>query len=335
MICSSPGSTTRPWGSPRRPAQRATWRGSAGGPHSAGGMGPKSTTEGVPVAVAMWATPVSPDTSRPAAAIRAARSTRLVAPATTADRGSPARRATSSARARSSPTPVTRTVRPAAASLRATAAKRSAGQRRASLAAPGWTTVAPVASGRGGAGRSPRWMSPGSEGMPLSVSMRHQRATSCSSGLHSGCPTVASRPGERNDTRRPGCRSSSTCWLSGPRPCRSTATSGRRRPGWRGPRSGVSATSSMPVWATSSEKRPGAASTRRWSGKVRASARNAGMPVRKSPSLRARRTSTVGRPAGVVPDGPVTMPASRPGPGCGWWTARPGRGGRPPGPPRS
>ena len=32
----------------------------AGGPHSAGGVGPNSTTDGVPSAVARWAIPVSP-----------------------------------------------------------------------------------------------------------------------------------------------------------------------------------------------------------------------------------------------------------------------------------
>src|SRR5919202_1342831 len=64
-ISSRPGSGAAACGSPRRPAHSARCHGrSGGGPHSSGGVGPKSTTEGVRRAVARWATPVSPQTRR-------------------------------------------------------------------------------------------------------------------------------------------------------------------------------------------------------------------------------------------------------------------------------
>ena len=56
----------------RRGAGRRAAARSGGGPHSAGGVGPNSTTDGVPNAVARCATPVSPQSTRPAPATTAA-----------------------------------------------------------------------------------------------------------------------------------------------------------------------------------------------------------------------------------------------------------------------
>src|SRR5205823_9174430 len=47
-ISSKPGSVSTPCGSPVRPLQSTRCCGRAGGPQSAGGTGPKRTTDGVP-----------------------------------------------------------------------------------------------------------------------------------------------------------------------------------------------------------------------------------------------------------------------------------------------
>ena len=111
---------------PGPPAHRTWCRGCCGGPHSAGGTGPNSVTEGRANAVARWDIPVSPDTTSRADATRAASSASDVRPASTHPSGSPASSATRDANPRSAAEPVTRTAWPAAASCRATAANRSA-----------------------------------------------------------------------------------------------------------------------------------------------------------------------------------------------------------------
>jgi hypothetical protein len=280
----------------RRPRRR-------GRPHSAGGTGPNSVTDGVPKAVARCETPVSPHATRPAAPMTAASSYRFVRPARMASSGSCASSATSSARRRSPGPPVTRTVRPAERSWRATSAQRPGGQRRETDAAPGWITVAPAvqASATGSAGGgSPS--SPGSAGIPCADSIRHQRSTSCSPERHRGAPGSGWAWGWAKAMSRAGVAARSTRWDCGPRPWRFTATSASRAAGG----SGASPWWSITAWtagsapdrtsATSGDRTCGATRSRSWSGWARASAFSAGTAVSRSPRPSARSTTSRGRP---------------------------------------
>ena len=123
-------------GAGRAPCQRA--------PQRAASVGPNSSTDGVPSAVARWRDAgVAADDAAGGADHAPPARAGPVRPASTASSGSPRRAATASGESRSSGPPVIDDVPAAARSARATAAKRSAGQRRAGLAAPGCTTVAP------------------------------------------------------------------------------------------------------------------------------------------------------------------------------------------------
>ena len=97
------------------------------------------------------AMPVSPEITRQANAVKAARSASEVRPARRAPPAAAARCATRDARSRSVMDPVIWTAWPPAASRCPTAAKLAAGQRRADAAAPGCSSVNAGATGCGGA----------------------------------------------------------------------------------------------------------------------------------------------------------------------------------------
>lgn len=119
------------------PLHTTRWRcRCGGGRHRKGGIGPNSSTDGVPKAVARWATRVSPQTTRSAPATARARPRSSVAPASMQTSGSRAPCASARAAGSSSGLPVTTTRWPRSRSALATSAKRSGGQRRAELAAP-------------------------------------------------------------------------------------------------------------------------------------------------------------------------------------------------------
>src|SRR5699024_7793743 len=135
-----PGSRWSEWGSPRRPDHKHSWRSvSTRGPHKDGGTGPKRRTEGVPCAVATWATPVSPHTSNLAWATNRTSRSMSVRPARTETFTDPAAHATCSAVARSSAEPVRRTLNPRSPRYRTTRANRRRGHCREADAAPGCT----------------------------------------------------------------------------------------------------------------------------------------------------------------------------------------------------
>ncbi len=280
--------------------------------HSAGELGPNSTTAGVSSAVARCATPVSPQSTRPAAAITRASAPRSVRPASTQAAGSPALAATSWASAASAAEPVTTTGRPRRCSALATVAKRSAGQRRAALAAPGWTTVAPAASAGSGPGGGTSPSAPGSAGTPCSLSIRHQRSISCSPGRQRGAPVLSetARCANQSQRSRPASASSSRRWLQGPRPWRLTAISAPCSSGGSGWSSSAwTRTRPGSIEPTSGRSAAGAASTRRWRGNARASARSAGAAVSRSPRPSARSATSSGRRGG---GDPPTATTSRP-----------------------
>src|SRR5699024_4364495 len=151
-----PGSRWSEWGSPRRPDHKHSWRSvSTRGPHKDGGTGPKRRTEGVPCAVATWATPVSPHTSNLAWATNRTSRSMSVRPARTETFADPAAHATCSAVARSSAEPVRRTLNPRSPRYRTTRANRRGGHCREIDAAPGCTiTVCSETSVGPGQGRS-------------------------------------------------------------------------------------------------------------------------------------------------------------------------------------
>ncbi len=223
--------------------------------------------------------PVSPLTTAAAPAHSAASRPYGRPPASTSPGPRPAAPATRATRASSPGPPVTTTRRPRRRGSPATAAYRSGGQRRAPESAPGWRTTAPGA-GEGAAGAGSR-RSPGSAGMPYHSSSRHQRSRSCSSAVQRG-PWRCGVQGWANTSSRPGRSRSSSRWLDGPRPCRSTATSGggpvqSSRVGTALPGAAAgSSRSTAPLAAAAGSSGAGAASTASWSGKARRSARSAG-----------------------------------------------------------
>ena len=201
-IPSRPGSTLRPCASPSRPAHSEICHGDPGAGPIGRRHGPKSTTDGVPSAVARWATPVSPQTTRPrprrrrpARAGRCARRPRVA-------RGRPLRRAVPSGR--SAPEPVITTRRPSARSGRRSRPTRG-GQRRAGAAAPGWITVAPRATAewtRGGGRQleSRVGRDPGRRASDTSARPRARRRASAarsSSRAAARCGRRAGGPGRR------------------------------------------------------------------------------------------------------------------------------------------
>jgi hypothetical protein len=266
---------------------------SGGGPQSSGDVGPKRRTDDVRSAVARCATPVSPLTSRPAAATSAVSPRRSVRPAHTASSARPAARATARASSRSAGDPVTTTARPCAASLRATAAKRSTGQRRAPLAAPGWITVAPRTSAGSSSGGGSSSILRGSAGMPLSLRRRHQRSTSCSYERCRGPPALSGTSGCAKAIRRRGRAASSARWLCGPRPWRLTPSAALRARATGSSGAVGSTSSTAPACSASGSSQAGQASTTRWSGNAARSPRRAGSAVSRSPRPSARRTRMV------------------------------------------
>ena len=90
-----------------------------------------------------------------------------------------------------------------------------------------WMDDRGAAGARRGLGRGSSMREVGRIGVdPADASSRHHRATSCSSSSQAG----PSRSPQANASSRLGCRSASTAWLSGPRPCRLTASGRARRP---------------------------------------------------------------------------------------------------------
>ncbi|CAA9270035.1 MAG: hypothetical protein AVDCRST_MAG83-3477, partial [uncultured Arthrobacter sp.] len=241
-----------------------------------------------------WAAPVSADTTRLAPATSAAKRSSGTSPATTAGSGSPAASATASARARSPALPVSRTWWPAPASALETAAKRSTGHSRLPYAAPTCTTTAPGAELSSSGMRRRR--SSGSAGTPCQETRPAHRCRSWTPSCQGG----PSHPGERWPMRRAGAISSSRPRLSGPLPWRLTAMSmlpGARSRGSSSPCVG-SSSSTASVSATIGASQAWAAYRMRCPGNARRSPRSAGTATRRSPSFRARRASSSGRPSG-------------------------------------
>jgi hypothetical protein len=248
--------------------------------------------------------PVSADSTCALEATTAARSATSPVPARLHDGSRPAIAATRSHDARSSPLPVSTTGQPSAAMARATIAHRSAGQRRDAHLPPGCTTTTSPALSTGGDGDGGGAIdrSDGSApSIPLSRSNRHQRCTSCSFACHTGAPASPSLPSHTpstaNATILRGADASRARWLSGPRPCRFTATStSTPTPTSTGSSSRAATTSSTtpsPSNGTNGDSQSLVASTWWWVGKARRSARSAGTTVSRSPSPSARSVSSV------------------------------------------
>ena len=293
-----PGRARLACGSPVRPAHRTRWIGpSAGGPHRAGDVGPKSTTDGVPSAVARCATPVSPHTTRPAAAI--------------------GRRQLAHGRAARQDVGVVRARPWRATAARETPLVRAAGDHDPSPGgALGGDRRAPSARPASGAratrrardGRS--WRRGCRRGRRRrAASMRRSAGSACDTGwrqqpapardlvlvLPQAGPVGCAVAGERDQPPRLPVGAAAAVRLSGPRPCRLTAHVGAARAAaGSGARPSVRARPGRPLAgqarpAAPARPAPPARARRPGEGRARAP-RSAGTAVSRSPTPSARRT---------------------------------------------
>ena len=209
------------------PAQSTRCRGrSGGGPHRAGGTGPKSTHRRGAVRGGQVGDPGVPADHQPGVRppARPARRGRSGRPAPPSG-GRPGRaRPPGRASARSSAEPVTTTRCPGRRSCRASAANRSAGHRLAGTLLPGMQhgrhrgRPRPVPAGAA-PGRRGR---PGCRTRPAAGTTGPPRARRRASAGRRG----SRRPGWRRRAAAPGRRPASSRCDCGPRPCRLTATCG-------------------------------------------------------------------------------------------------------------